>query len=139
VGNIIFSDDLAPAGVLDWEMVVLASREQDLGWWLFLMRHHTEGVGLPLPAGIPDHGETIDYYERITGHKVRNLDYYEILGGTRLAILMVRAAHMMIAAGMMPPDSPMAQSNPASQLVAKLLDLPAPTGTTTSFIGNRGQ
>jgi aminoglycoside phosphotransferase (APT) family kinase protein len=119
--------------------VVLASREQDLGWWLFLMRHHTEGVGLPLPAGIPDHAETIDYYERITGHKVRNLDYYEILAGTRLAILMVRAAHMMIAAGMMPPESPMAQSNPASQLVAKLLDLPAPTGTTTSFIGNRGQ
>jgi aminoglycoside phosphotransferase (APT) family kinase protein len=139
VGNIIFSDDLAAAGVLDWEMVVLASREQDLGWWLFLMRHHTEGVGLPLPAGIPDHAETIDYYERITGHKVRNLDYYEILAGTRLAILMVRAAHMMIAAGMMPPESPMAQSNPASQLVAKLLDLPAPTGTTTSFIGNRGQ
>jgi aminoglycoside phosphotransferase (APT) family kinase protein len=27
VGNIIYSDDLAPAGVLDWEMVALASRE----------------------------------------------------------------------------------------------------------------
>lgn len=26
-----------------------------------------------------------------------------------------------------------------SQLVAKLLDLPAPTGATTSFVGNRGQ
>ena len=139
VGNIIFADDLAAAGVLDWEMVALASREQELGWWLFLMRHHTDGVGLPLPAGIPDRGETIDYYERITGHTVCNLDYYEILAGTRLAILMVRAAHMMIAAGMMPPDSPMSQNNPASQLVAKLLDLPAPTGTTTSFIGNRGQ
>jgi hypothetical protein len=33
----------------------------------------------------------------------------------------------------------MGQSNPASQLVAKLLDLPAPTGITTSFIWNRGQ
>ncbi|MCV7102848.1 phosphotransferase family protein [Mycobacterium palustre] len=138
VGNIIFSDDLAPAGVLDWEMVALASREQDLGWWLFLMRHHTEGVGLPLPAGIPDREETIDYYQRATGHTLRHLDYYEVLAGTRLAILMVRAAHMMIDAGLLPPDSPMAQSNPASQLVAKLLDLPAPAGTTTSFIGNRG-
>lgn len=139
VGNIIFSDGLAPAGVLDWEMLVLATREQELGWWLFLMRHHTEGVGLPLPEGIPDHAETIDYYQRITGHTVRNLDYYEVMAGTRLAILMVRAAHMMIGAGLLPPDSPMAQSNPASQLVAKLLDLPAPTGATTSFIGNRGQ
>jgi aminoglycoside phosphotransferase (APT) family kinase protein len=139
VGNIIFSDDLAAAGVLDWEMVVLASREQDLGWWLFLMRHHTEGVGLPLPDGIPDRDETVDYYEQITGHRVQNLDYYEVLAGTRLAILMVRAAHLMSAAGLLPPDSPMSQSNPASQLVAKLLDLPAPTGATTTFIGNRGQ
>ena len=139
VGNIIFSDDLAASGVLDWEMVVLASREQELGWWLFLMRHHTEGVGLPLPEGIPDRDETISYYERITGHRVQNVDYYEVLAGTRLAILMVRAAHMMIAAGLLPSDSPMAQSNPASQLVAKLLGLSAPTGSTTSFIGNRGQ
>lgn len=137
VGNMIFPDDLVPAGVLDWEMVALASREQDLGWWLFLMRHHTEGVGLPLPAGIPNHAETIDYYQRKTGHTLHDLDYYEVLAGTRLAILMVRAAHMMIGAGLLPPDSPMAQSNPASQLVAKLLDLPAPTGATTSFIGNR--
>jgi len=139
VGNMIFNDDLAPAGVLDWEMLVLASREQELGWWLFLMRHHTEGVDRPLPAGILDRGQTIDYYEQTTGHKLHDLDYYEVLAGTRLAILMVRAAHMMIGAGLLPPDSPMAQSNPASQLVARLLDLPAPTGTTTSFIGNRDQ
>jgi aminoglycoside phosphotransferase (APT) family kinase protein len=139
VGNIIFSEDLAAAAVLDWEMVVLASREQELGWWLFLMRHHTEGVGLPLPEGVPDRDETIAYYEKITGHRLRDLDYYEVLAGTRLAIVMVRAAHMMIAASLLPPDSPMAQSNPASQLVAKLLGLPAPAGNTTSFIGNRGR
>ncbi|WP_236977108.1 MULTISPECIES: phosphotransferase family protein [Mycobacterium] len=138
VGNMIYTPELIPVGVLDWEMVNLASREQDLGWWLFLMRHHTEGVGLELPAGIPDHGETIAYYEQVTGHQLRDLQYYEVLAGTRLSILMVRAAHMMIDAGLLPPDSPMAQSNPASQLVAKLLDLPAPTGATTSFIGNRG-
>jgi hypothetical protein len=44
---------------------------------------------------------------------------------------------MMIAGGMLPPDSPMALSNPASQLVAKLLNLPAPSGAVTSYIGNR--
>lgn len=137
VGNLIFSDDLAAAAVLDWEMVALASRELELGWWLFLVRHHTEGIGLPLPEGIPDAAQTIARYEQLTATTLKNLDYYEIFAGTRLAIIMVRAAHMMIAAGMLPPDSPMAQSNPASQLVAKLLNLPAPTGNTTSFIGNR--
>lgn len=139
VGNIIFSDSLAAAAVLDWEMVVLASREQELGWWLFLMRHHTEGVGLPLPDGIPDHAETVEYYERITGYRLRDLDYYEVLAGTRLAILMVRAAHLMIGAGLLPSDATMALSNPATQLVAKLLGLPAPNEASISFIGNRGQ
>ena len=137
VGNIIFADDLSAAAVLDWELVKLASREHDLGWWLFLMRHHTEGVGLPLPEGVPNHAETVARYEQLTGHHARNVEYYEIFAGTVVAIIMVRAARLLIEAGFLPPDSPMALSNPASQLVAKLLDLPAPSGKTTSFIGNR--
>lgn len=137
VGNVIYGDDLAPVAVLDWEMVTLASRELDLGWWFFLERHHTEGIGLPMPPGIPDRATTVAKYEALTGHTVTNLDYYEIFAGTRLSIIMVRAAHMMIAAGLLLSDAPMALSNPASQLLAKLLDLPAPTGATTSFIGNR--
>jgi len=137
VGNMIFSDDLEVAAVLDWEMVALASRELELGWWLFLARHHTEGVGLPLPEGVPDHAETIARYERISGHTVRDIEYYEVFAGTRLSILMVRAANMMISAGLLPPDATMALNNPALQLVAKLLDLPAPTGEAVTFIGNR--
>lgn len=107
----------------------------DLGWWLFLIRHHTEGIGLPLPEGIPDLAETVASYKELTGHQASNPDYYEVFAGVRLAIIIVRAAHMMIAAGMLPPDAPVAQSNPTSPLRAKLLDLPAPTGTTT-LIGN---
>jgi len=136
VGNTIFSDDLTAAVVLDWEMVTLGRREPDLGWWLF-MRHRTEGIGLPLPDGVPDHAETIARYEQITGHRVQDIDYYEVFAGTRLAIIMVRAAHVMIGAGMVPQDSPVALSNPASLLVAKPLDIPAPTGAVTSYIGNR--
>jgi NAD(P)-dependent dehydrogenase (short-subunit alcohol dehydrogenase family) len=71
----------------------------------------------------------------ITAH-----DWSDVIGtNLELAFLMVPAAHLMIGAGLLPPDSLMAQSNPASQLVARLLDLPAPAGATTSFIGNRGQ
>lgn len=137
VGNIIFADDLSTAAVLDWEMVTLGSREMDLGWWLFLMRHHTEGIGLPLPEGIPDREATLAYYTSITGYAPVDIDYYEILAAAKLSIIMVRAAHMMIAMGLMPAESPMAQSNPASQLLAKLLGLPAPMGETATFIGNR--
>ncbi|TDO17997.1 aminoglycoside phosphotransferase (APT) family kinase protein [Mycobacterium sp. BK086] len=137
VGNIIFGDDLSAAAILDWEMVTLGSRELDLGWWLFLMRHHTEGIGLPLPEGIPDRDETLAYYASITGHTPVDIDYFEILAATKLSIIMVRAAHMMIAMGLMPPDSPMALNNPASQLLAKLLGLSALAGETATFIGNR--
>ncbi|WP_179467894.1 phosphotransferase family protein [Mycolicibacterium vinylchloridicum] len=137
VGNIMFDDDLSAAAVLDWEMVTLGSRELDLGWWLFLMRHHTEGIGFPLPEGVPDRTATLEYYTSITGHAPIDIDYYEILAATKLSIIMVRAAHMMIAMGLMPPDSPMALNNPASQLLAKLLGLSAPTGETATFIGNR--
>ena len=137
VGNIIFADDLTASAVLDWEMVTLGSRELDLGWWLFLMRHHTEGIGFPLPEGIPDRDETLSYYTSITGHVPADIDYYEILAATKLSIIMVRAAHMMIAMGLMPVDSPMALNNPASQLLAKLLGLTALTGETATFIGNR--
>lgn len=137
VGNILFAEDFSASAVLDWEMVTLASPEVDLGWWLFLMRHHTEGIGLPLPEGVPDRAATVAYYESVTGHAPENLDYYEVLAATKLSAIMVRAAHMMIAAGLLPADAPMALSNPASQLLAKLLGLPAPQGATTSFIGNR--
>ena len=73
-----------------------------------------EGVGFPMPAGIPDHDETIDYYERATGHKLRDLDYYEILAGTRPAILGPRRAHddrsKNDAAGL--PDGPKQSGKP---------------------------
>jgi aminoglycoside phosphotransferase (APT) family kinase protein len=137
IGNLIIGDQLDVAAVLDWEMVTLGSRELDLGWWLFLMRHHTDGIGLPLPEGVPTHEQTVARYEELTGHPVRDIHYWEIFAGTRLAIIMVRAAHMMIAAGLLPPDATMAVSNPAVQLVAGLLELPAYSGERVSFIGNR--
>jgi aminoglycoside phosphotransferase (APT) family kinase protein len=137
IGNMLFAGDHSVAGVLDWEMVALGSPELDLAWWLFLLRHHTEGIGAPLPPGFPTAEATVARYQELTGHEVKHLHFYEAFSGLRLSILMVRAAHMMIEAGLMPPDAPMALCNPASNLLAKTLGLPAPTGRSVSFIGNR--
>ena len=136
-GNMLFADDMSIAGVLDWEMVCLASPEMDLGWWLFLLRHHTEGIGAPAPAGFPSRAETIARYEALSGHEARHVDFYEAFAGVRLAILMHRAGRLMIDAGLLPPDAPMKLNNPATQLLARLVELPAPDGTAQSFIGNR--
>jgi aminoglycoside phosphotransferase (APT) family kinase protein len=137
LGNLLISDELGVAGILDWEMVTLGSPEQDLGWWLLLQRHHTEGIGLPLPEGFPDRDAIIARYTELTGHEVKHADFYEAFGALKLSILMHRAGNMMIAGGMLPPDAPMKFNNPASQMLAKFIGAPAPTGTAQSFIGNR--
>jgi aminoglycoside phosphotransferase (APT) family kinase protein len=137
IGNMMFADDLSVAGVLDWEMVAIASPELELGWWLFMLRHHTEGIGAPLPPGFPSREHVIARYEELSGHAVRHIDFYEAFAALRLSILMHRAGNLMIGAGLLPPDAPMKLNNPASQLLAKLTGLPAPEGATQSFIGNR--
>jgi aminoglycoside phosphotransferase (APT) family kinase protein len=109
----------------------------DLGWWLFGLRFHTEGIGVALPPGYPSRLEAIERYEALTGHPVRHIDYYEGFAALRLSIASNRAGRMMIEAGLLPPDSSMPTNNPASHLLARMLDLPAPTGTTVSYIGNR--
>ncbi len=121
LGNLLFADDLRVTGVLDWKMVALGSPEMDLGWWLFVQRHHTEGMGLPLPAGLPDHAGTVARYTDLTGHQVRYLDFYEAFGALRLSILTQRAG--------------LAISNPATHLLAQFVGAPAPTGTPQSLIG----
>jgi aminoglycoside phosphotransferase (APT) family kinase protein len=137
VGNMIFADDLSIGAVLDWEMVTVANPELDLAWWLFMVRHHTEGIGAPLPEGFPTREETIANYETLTGYTAKDIDYYEVFSALRLSILMHRAGNMMIAAGLLPEDAPMKLSNPASMLLAKMLELPAPGSEVQSFIGNR--
>lgn len=137
IGNMLFSSDLAVAAVLDWEMVCVGPRELDLGWWLFMLRYYSEGLGVPQLPGFPSRDEVVAEYQEITGAQVSDLHYYEVLSALRLSILMHRAGNLMIAAGQLPPDAPMRLSNPASHLLARLLDLPAPTGETQSFIGNR--
>jgi aminoglycoside phosphotransferase (APT) family kinase protein len=137
IGNMMFADDLSITGVLDWEMVTVNARELELGWWLFLLRHHTEGIGAPLPPGFPTRERFIARYEELSGHSVRDIDFYETFAALRLSILMHRAGNLMIGAGLLPPDAPMKLSNPASQLLAKLAGLPAPDGAVQSFIGNR--
>jgi aminoglycoside phosphotransferase (APT) family kinase protein len=137
IGNMLFGADLAVNAVLDWEMVGVGRPEIELAWWLFMVRHHTEGIGVPLPEGILTREEAIEVYEQASGHPVRELDYYEVWAAVRLAILMHRAGNLMIAAGMLPAGAPMKLNNPASQLLAKLIGVEAPTGEAQSFIGNR--
>ena len=126
IGNMIFRD-FRPVAVLDWEMVTLGPGEVDLAWWLVLDRYHTEGVGAsPLP-GFPTRAQVVAQYEDIVGRRVQDLFYYEVWGAFRFALVLIRIADMMTEYGIMPPDSGFARVNPATQMLATMLELPSPS------------
>ena len=127
IGNMIFQDGRC-AAVLDWEMATLGPPEMDLGWFLYMDRHHSEGIGAPRLAGFPDRAATLARWERRVGRSAQHLDYYEVFAAYRFAVIMHRVGRQMIEYGLIPSDATFPNDNTASRLLARLLDLPAPGG-----------
>jgi aminoglycoside phosphotransferase (APT) family kinase protein len=120
LGNMIFRDGRCVA-VLDWEMAVVGDPEQDLAWWLYFDRHHSEGCDAERLAGLPTREETVRRYEELTGRPVRHLEYYEIFAAFRFAAIMIRVAQQLVARGILPPDSDFETNNTATRLLARML------------------
>ena len=135
IGNMLW-DDFTCSAVLDWEMVTLGHPAADVAWWLFLERHHSEGMSVaPLP-GFPTRGESIARYEAASGIPVAHLvDYYEVLAGYRFAVIMMRLAQMLEEYGLVPAGTDMETNNIPTQLLAKMLGLPAPGPPFESQLG----
>ena len=125
IGNIIW-DDFRCAAVLDWEMASLGQPEMDLGWWLYFDRQFSEGLGVARPPGFGSHDETIARYTELMGRPMRDLFFYEVFSGFRFAVIMVRLADLLMGSDILPVDSDMATNNLATQLLASMLELPAP-------------
>ena len=137
LGNLMFDADQRVTGVFDWEMAGLGPHELDLGYFLFLNRVYTDGLGVPAPAGFPDRDATVARYQDLSGLRVRDLDFYEAFAGVIGSILLMRVGTMMIDLGALPPDAAMPLANPASVALAAMLDLPSPSGETGWITGNR--
>ncbi len=126
IGNMMFRD-LAPVAVLDWEMAAIGPPEVDLGWWQFMYRFHTAGMGNPLIAGFPDDAGFVAMWEEAAGRKARDVFYYDVLGAFRFGIIVLRAARRMVDDGVLPADQSFERVNGATTLLAQMLDLPEPT------------
>jgi aminoglycoside phosphotransferase (APT) family kinase protein len=137
IGNMIFDADCAVVGALDWELAAIASPEADIAYFLWSLRVWSHGLGAPSPPGFPDRTHILARFEQLSGHTLRHLDYYERYSAVFGAITMMRAANLMIATGMIPPDSPMPVVNPMSAMLADYLDLPAPSGEVSDWAGHR--
>jgi aminoglycoside phosphotransferase (APT) family kinase protein len=137
-GNMIFDDDLEVRAVLDWEQLTLGPRELDLSWWTVVSyRHHGPAQGNAIPPGFPSYAQITERYAELTGYAPRGMHFYDVYSAVRLSILAVRAATMLIDAGVLPADSPMAHNNPTTDIIIDLLDLPKPDTAGDYYTGKR--
>ncbi len=122
--NLIFRDDRV-VGVLDWEMAFLGDPEADLGWWLFLDWHHSEGNSIPRLAGFPSADETVRRYAELTGWEPAHLPYYDVMAAFRFGVIMLSLARTLKERGLT-GLADIGRNNPATRRLAGLLGLSAP-------------
>jgi len=134
IGNVVFAADGTPRALLDWENATLGAPEEDLAWFCYLDRHHSEGIGVPRLLGFPDRAETIVGYEKLLGRPMEDLEYYEVLSAFKFAVIMARIGQAFIDFELIPSDSDFPANNTATQLLARVLDLPMPGEEPAPFI-----
>jgi aminoglycoside phosphotransferase (APT) family kinase protein len=120
-GNILFSADGRVAAAHDFEASALGPGEIDLGWWFFI--DEMLSLGVPQLEGLPDHATQIATYEAALGRSVSNLEYYEVLAGVRISLVVVRSTQLLISEGQLAPASRAGLENPIVQLLGDKLGL----------------
>lgn len=123
-GNQMF-DGTELIAVFDWEMVSLGNAESDLGWWLFLQRFSSEGMGATLLPGMLDEAATIALWEELMGRKAVNVEFYKKLAGFHFTLVYLRITEVMGA-----PQA--AFQSPVLIMTAEMLGLPHPSTYLTS-------
>lgn len=101
IGNVLYQD-FVPAGLLDWEMAGLGPRELDVAWLIcghLVFQDLTVALGLP---GMPDFLRAEDVaaqYAALTGHTLRDLDFYFAYGAIQWAIVFLRTGQRQVHFG----------------------------------------
>ena len=90
MSNVLYRPDLRAVAALDWEVAYLGDPEADLAW-MFM----TDWVSSPLEnrglaPGTPSRAESIERYERLTGHRVRNMRFNDVTAALLLAVALTR-------------------------------------------------
>jgi len=126
IGNLIFRDHEV-AAVLDWEMASLGDPERDIAWYCYFDRQFTEGLGVDRLPGIPTDEQTIARWEELTGRTVQHFAYYQVLSGFAFSVIMGRLMQLAERFQFLGDDSGMETDNLATQMTARLLNLPVPS------------
>jgi aminoglycoside phosphotransferase (APT) family kinase protein len=115
LGNVIFGDDLAPLAVLDWDMASIGAPEHDIAWFISIESTTRTLLGEQLD-GFPGRDGTIAQYESLSGRRLHDVEWYEILAMIRSTAIMTRIGYLHRDAGL-PSPLPL-DDNPLLDLLA---------------------
>ena len=107
IGNVIYRD-FEPVAVLDWEMAGIGPPELEVGWMVYLhcmFEDMTSRYGLP---GLPHFMRPDDAaatYERLSGRRLQDLDWFITYSCLQLAIVFLRTGQRAVRFGERPPAS----------------------------------
>lgn len=76
--------------------------------------------------GFPTREEVVARYESTSGRAARDLEFYEVFGGLRFAVVMMRLGALLTEFEILPADSDMADNNAVTRVLADMLDLESP-------------
>jgi aminoglycoside phosphotransferase (APT) family kinase protein len=125
-GNMIYRTDGTVAAVLDWEMAAYAPPEVDLAWWVMMEEFYSTRSGVPLLEGVPSEQWVLERWGQLVGRPSRDLQWFKVLAGVRMGLVMLRSRDANVVKGWLPPEATTHTHNPMTQMLAGWLGLPEP-------------
>ncbi len=102
-GNFLFDEQSAEITAwLDWELVSMGDRHQDLGWMMaYQFGHYAEDDETYLVSGLLPREEMISAYERESGQSIdrARLRYYDIFNSWRACIIVMGPGYRIAKGG----------------------------------------
>lgn len=97
-GNVIWTAEVSPLAVLDWDMTFVGAREHDIAWLTTLEETMATMTRRTLPGQL-DRAATIAHYEAVSGHTLTDFGWYEVLALVRSTAIMSRIGYLSRAEG----------------------------------------
>ena len=101
IGNAMYRD-FEPVAILDWEMTAVGPRELDVSWLVYGHRVFEDIAATYELGGMPHFLRRDDVaatYESLTGHDLRDLDWYTAYAAVQYAIVFLRTGQRSVHFG----------------------------------------
>lgn len=124
--NTMWRPDGSVAALIDWELAAIGPPELDMAWWLYFDDLFSRRFGVERLEGLPSREATIAIYEAASGRTLKDLDYYDIVVGLRMALVAVGAFDRQVSIGNISTDNASLNGNLMTSYLAERLGMPLP-------------